>query len=76
MSKSWSKTTRYLALILVLIAGIAFAVFASELNRPFGNFSPFSLAAQSGRHLFQQPYQTQTPMGSFDCLSCWPWQRL
>ncbi len=34
MSKSWSKTTRYIGLILILIAGIAFAVFARDLIVP------------------------------------------
>ena len=34
MSKSWSKTTRYLVLVLVLISLVALAVAASELIAP------------------------------------------
>ncbi|PIE80968.1 MAG: hypothetical protein CSA11_05785 [Chloroflexi bacterium] len=34
MSKSWSKTTRYIGLILVLISVIALAVFAKDLIVP------------------------------------------
>ena len=34
MSKSWSKTTRYIGLILALIFAIAFAVFSKDLIVP------------------------------------------